>query len=208
MANATKLQFAELEPVGPGTPSGRYLRRFWQPSLSRAGFAGWKCTSRSSTWARNSRSIAARAAPRMSSDSAARIAGRSSRWAGSRATVCAAATMAGNMTARASASSSQTRTSLSRRRCACRPIDAGICRPCLRLPRRRRAAAFSALSRPLIARVLSSPTRRDHPLLLLEPARQRHRAYPVGPPRDGAAQGRTISSSRGARWWRRPHTAG
>ena len=31
MANATKLQFADLEPVGPGTPSGRYLRCFWQP---------------------------------------------------------------------------------------------------------------------------------------------------------------------------------
>ena len=25
------LQIADLEPVGPGTPSGRYLRRFWQP---------------------------------------------------------------------------------------------------------------------------------------------------------------------------------
>jgi 5,5'-dehydrodivanillate O-demethylase len=26
-----KLQFADLEPVGPGTPTGRYLRLFWQP---------------------------------------------------------------------------------------------------------------------------------------------------------------------------------
>jgi 5,5'-dehydrodivanillate O-demethylase len=26
-----KLQFADLEPVGPGTPVGRYLRLFWQP---------------------------------------------------------------------------------------------------------------------------------------------------------------------------------
>jgi 5,5'-dehydrodivanillate O-demethylase len=25
------LQFADLEAVGPGTPAGRYLRRFWQP---------------------------------------------------------------------------------------------------------------------------------------------------------------------------------
>jgi 5,5'-dehydrodivanillate O-demethylase oxygenase subunit len=28
---STRLQFADLEPVGPGTPSGSYLRRFWQP---------------------------------------------------------------------------------------------------------------------------------------------------------------------------------
>ena len=26
-----KLHFADLEPVGPGTPAGRYLRLFWQP---------------------------------------------------------------------------------------------------------------------------------------------------------------------------------
>lgn len=31
MAGAVKLSFADLEPVGPGTPSGRYLRRFWHP---------------------------------------------------------------------------------------------------------------------------------------------------------------------------------
>ena len=31
MADADDLQFADLEPVGPGTPAGRYLRRFWQP---------------------------------------------------------------------------------------------------------------------------------------------------------------------------------
>ncbi len=30
-----KLQFSDLEPVGPGTPSGRYLRLFWQP-IARA----------------------------------------------------------------------------------------------------------------------------------------------------------------------------
>ena len=56
------------------------------------------------------------------------------------------------MTARASASSSPTRTSLFRREGALADLsDAGICRPCLRLPRRRRAAAFSAfpdLDRP------------------------------------------------------------
>lgn len=28
-----KLQFADLEAVGPGTPAGRYLRRFWHPVL-------------------------------------------------------------------------------------------------------------------------------------------------------------------------------
>jgi 5,5'-dehydrodivanillate O-demethylase len=27
------LKFPDLEPVGPGTPSGRYLRRFWQPVM-------------------------------------------------------------------------------------------------------------------------------------------------------------------------------
>jgi 5,5'-dehydrodivanillate O-demethylase len=27
----TKLKFADLEPVGPGTPAGRYLRLFWHP---------------------------------------------------------------------------------------------------------------------------------------------------------------------------------
>jgi 5,5'-dehydrodivanillate O-demethylase len=31
MAIEGTLQFANLEPVGPGTPSGRYLRMFWQP---------------------------------------------------------------------------------------------------------------------------------------------------------------------------------
>ncbi len=30
---SAKLQFADLEPVGPGTPAGRYLRRFWQPVM-------------------------------------------------------------------------------------------------------------------------------------------------------------------------------
>jgi 5,5'-dehydrodivanillate O-demethylase len=29
----TKLQFSDLEAVGPGTPAGRYLRAFWQPVL-------------------------------------------------------------------------------------------------------------------------------------------------------------------------------
>ena len=28
-----KLQFADLEAVGPGTPAGRYLRLFWQPVM-------------------------------------------------------------------------------------------------------------------------------------------------------------------------------
>ena len=28
---AAKLRFADLEPVGPGAPAGRYLRRFWLP---------------------------------------------------------------------------------------------------------------------------------------------------------------------------------
>lgn len=31
MAISHKLQFVDLEPVGPETPSGRYLRLFWQP---------------------------------------------------------------------------------------------------------------------------------------------------------------------------------
>src|SRR5262245_41807231 len=31
MDDVTNLQFADLEAVGPGTPSGRYLRMFWQP---------------------------------------------------------------------------------------------------------------------------------------------------------------------------------
>ncbi len=33
MDNAIKLQFSDLEAVGPGTPTGRYLRMFWQPVL-------------------------------------------------------------------------------------------------------------------------------------------------------------------------------
>ena len=33
MALSRKLTFADLEPVGPGTPTGRYLRMFWQPLL-------------------------------------------------------------------------------------------------------------------------------------------------------------------------------
>ena len=39
----TRLQFADLEPVGPGTPAGRYLRCYWQPVMRsrdlRAGHA-------------------------------------------------------------------------------------------------------------------------------------------------------------------------
>lgn len=31
MGRANALELADLEPVGPGTPVGRYLRRFWQP---------------------------------------------------------------------------------------------------------------------------------------------------------------------------------
>ncbi len=33
MSVLTKIQFADLEPVGPGTPTGRYLRRYWQPVI-------------------------------------------------------------------------------------------------------------------------------------------------------------------------------
>ena len=33
MVSDTMLRFAELEPIGPGTPSGRYLRLFWQPVM-------------------------------------------------------------------------------------------------------------------------------------------------------------------------------
>ncbi len=33
MAGREALQLADLEPVGPGTPAGRYLRRFWQPVM-------------------------------------------------------------------------------------------------------------------------------------------------------------------------------
>ena len=33
MARFGSLEFADLEPVGPGTPAGRYLRMFWQPVM-------------------------------------------------------------------------------------------------------------------------------------------------------------------------------
>jgi 5,5'-dehydrodivanillate O-demethylase len=33
MDGGAKLQFPDLEAVGPGTPAGRYLRRFWHPVL-------------------------------------------------------------------------------------------------------------------------------------------------------------------------------
>lgn len=33
MAGNKRLTLADLEPVGPGTPSGRYLRLFWQPVM-------------------------------------------------------------------------------------------------------------------------------------------------------------------------------
>jgi 5,5'-dehydrodivanillate O-demethylase len=33
MARSGKLRFADLEPVGPGTPAGRYLRLFWHPVM-------------------------------------------------------------------------------------------------------------------------------------------------------------------------------
>lgn len=33
MAVSDKLEFVDLEPVGPGTPAGRYLRLFWQPVM-------------------------------------------------------------------------------------------------------------------------------------------------------------------------------
>ena len=33
MSGKARLRFADLEPVGPGTPSGRYLRLFWQPVM-------------------------------------------------------------------------------------------------------------------------------------------------------------------------------
>jgi 5,5'-dehydrodivanillate O-demethylase len=36
MSNSFALQFEDLEPVGPGTPAGRYLRLFWHP-VYRAG---------------------------------------------------------------------------------------------------------------------------------------------------------------------------
>jgi 5,5'-dehydrodivanillate O-demethylase len=33
MARPRALEFEDLEPVGPGTPAGRYLRLFWQPVM-------------------------------------------------------------------------------------------------------------------------------------------------------------------------------
>ncbi len=33
MAGPGALRLVDLEPVGPGTPTGRYLRRFWQPVM-------------------------------------------------------------------------------------------------------------------------------------------------------------------------------
>ena len=33
MAATKKLEFEDLEAVGPGTPAGRYLRLFWQPLI-------------------------------------------------------------------------------------------------------------------------------------------------------------------------------
>jgi 5,5'-dehydrodivanillate O-demethylase len=33
MAGSRTLKLADLEPVGPGTPTGRYLRLFWQPVM-------------------------------------------------------------------------------------------------------------------------------------------------------------------------------
>lgn len=33
MAASSSLQLADLEPVGPGTPAGRYFRLFWQPVM-------------------------------------------------------------------------------------------------------------------------------------------------------------------------------
>jgi 5,5'-dehydrodivanillate O-demethylase len=36
MARQGTLKLVDLEPVGPGTPSGRYLRRFWQPVMRAA----------------------------------------------------------------------------------------------------------------------------------------------------------------------------
>jgi len=33
MATRGALKIADLEPVGPGTPAGRYLRRFWHPAI-------------------------------------------------------------------------------------------------------------------------------------------------------------------------------
>ncbi len=33
MASPSALKIADLEPVGPGTPAGRYLRLFWHPVI-------------------------------------------------------------------------------------------------------------------------------------------------------------------------------
>ena len=33
MSGQEKMKFADMEPIGPGTPSGRYLRRFWHPVM-------------------------------------------------------------------------------------------------------------------------------------------------------------------------------
>ena len=42
MSTASKLTFADLEPVGPGTPVGRYLRLFWQPVMRAKDLAPGK----------------------------------------------------------------------------------------------------------------------------------------------------------------------
>ena len=105
-----KLQFADLEAVGPGTPAGRYLRRFWHPVLRAKDmrprtarpveilgekFTLYRGEGGTSIWF----------------TSVARIAVRSCRSAGSRGTISAAAITAGASTAPANAWSSPTSSS-------------------------------------------------------------------------------------------------
>ena len=62
-AVATQLRFADLERVGPNTPSGRYLRLFWQPVAQRK-ISGPRKPSLSKFSAKNSRCTAVSPASR------------------------------------------------------------------------------------------------------------------------------------------------
>ena len=185
-----KLQFADLEAVGPGTPAGRYLRRFWHPVL-RARTCARARPSRSKSWAKNSRSTAAKAATfHLCVTSAARIAARSSRSAGSRATTSAAAITAGASTARG--------------QCVEQPDVEQSNAHRVKMPvyptreylglvfayiGEGAPPTFPQLSRPRPPGRRHHRRDRDHPVQLLEPARQRHQPHPVGASRHRAAQG-------------------
>ena len=173
-----KLQFADLEAFGPGTPAGRPAAVL---APGAAGQGHEAATGRPvEIMGEHFTLYRGEVARPIWSTSVARIAVCSCRSAGSRATISAAAITAGVSTAAANAWSSRPTSTRMRTGSGCQSIRrANISGSSLPTSAKARLRSFSTIP-------ISTPGRRhhrcdrNHSVHLLEQARQRHRAHSLG----------------------------